>query len=51
MRSWSKVIQGSRLIIPSGRTFVTNFLSWSHKHIIWLHCFLHYSMNADERLS
>ncbi len=27
--------QGSRLILPTGRFFVTNFLSWSHKHIIW----------------
>ncbi len=27
--------QGSRLIIPTGRSFATNFLSWSHKHIIW----------------
>ncbi len=28
--------QGSRLILPTGRTFATNFLSWSHEHIIWL---------------
>ncbi len=27
--------QGSRLILPAGRTFETIFLSWSHEHIIW----------------
>ncbi len=27
--------QGSRLILPTGRTCATNFLSWSHEHIIW----------------
>ncbi len=29
------LVQGSRLILPTGRTCVTNFLSWLHKHIIW----------------
>ncbi len=29
------IIQGSRLILPTGHTCVTNFLSWSHEHIIW----------------
>ncbi len=34
--SWAHlVMQGSRLILPTGRSFVTNFLSWSHEHIIW----------------
>ncbi len=36
--SWyhdSITVQGSRLILPTGRSFVTNFLSWSHEHIIW----------------
>ncbi len=23
------------LILPTGRTFATNFPSWSHEHIIW----------------
>ncbi len=32
--------QGSRLILPTGRSFATNFLSWSHKHIIWSQFFL-----------
>ncbi len=27
--------QGSRLILPTGRSFATNLLSWSHEHIIW----------------
>ncbi len=31
--------QGSRLILPTGRTFETNFLSFSHEHIIWSHFF------------
>ncbi len=25
-------MQGYRFIIPTGRTFATNFLSWSHEH-------------------
>ncbi len=29
-------LQGSRLILPTGLTCATNFLSWSHQHIIWL---------------
>ncbi len=45
MRSWSKVIQGSRLILPTGRTFATNFLSWSLEHIIWSHFFLFFWYN------
>ncbi len=41
LKNWERVawwllpIQGSRLILPTGRTFATNFLSWSHEHIIW----------------
>ncbi len=27
--------QGSRIILPTGHSFATSFLSWSHKHIIW----------------
>ncbi len=34
MQVW-KSVQGSRLILPTGRTCATNFLSWSHVHIIW----------------
>ncbi len=33
-------VQGSRLIFPTGHTFATNFLSWSHELIIWLHLFM-----------
>ncbi len=28
--------QDSRLILPTDRSFATNFLSWSHKHLIFL---------------
>ncbi len=31
-RQKKNYVQGSRL---TGRTFATNFLSWSNKHIIW----------------
>ncbi len=34
------VSQGSRLILPTGRTCATNFLSWSHEYIIWSQFFL-----------
>ncbi len=34
--------QGSRLILPTGRTCVTNFLSWSHEHIIWSQFFIYF---------
>ncbi len=37
---WALSVQGSRLILPTGRTFATNFLSWLHKDIIWSHLFL-----------
>ncbi len=33
--------QGSRLILPTGRTCATNFLIWSHKHIIWSQFFIY----------
>ncbi len=42
LRSWTPDLhpienlwrEGSRLILPTGRTCATNFLSWSHEHII-----------------
>ncbi len=48
--------QGSRLILPTVRSFATNFLSWSHEHIIWSQFIImfffattfDYSMHADE---
>ncbi len=36
---WKQVMQGSRPILPTGLTFATNFLSWSHEHIILWHFF------------
>ncbi len=39
-RTSSYTAQGSRLILPTGRTFATNFLSWSHEHIIWSQIFV-----------
>ncbi len=42
-------LQGSRLILPTGRSFETNFLSQSHKHMIWSQYFfallLHHGIN------
>ncbi len=52
--------QGSRLILPTGRSFATNFLSWSHEHnlvAILLFFYLFFattwdkSMHADALLS
>ncbi len=36
--------QGSRLILPTGRTCATNFLSWSHEHIIRSQFFFWYNI-------
>ncbi len=36
----SVVQQGSRLILPTGRSFATKFLSWLHEHIIWSQFYL-----------
>ncbi len=38
-------MQGSRLILPTGRAFMTNFLSLSHEHIIWLQFCIFYIYN------
>ncbi len=47
--------QGSRLILLTGRTFATNFLSWSHEHISWsqiyIFCYNIWLMHADEIVS
>ncbi len=48
--SWSAnqhIRQGSRLILPPVALVATNFLSWSHKHIIWsqvLYLFIWYNI-------
>lgn len=31
----SQLFQGSRLILTTGRSIATKFLSWSQKHVIW----------------
>uniref|UniRef100_A0A671MHY0 Protein kinase C n=1 Tax=Sinocyclocheilus anshuiensis TaxID=1608454 RepID=A0A671MHY0_9TELE len=36
------MLQGSRLILPTGRSFATNFLIWSHQHMIWSQYFYFY---------
>ncbi len=42
LEHYSESIQGSRLIHPTGRTFATNFLSWSHEHIIGSHFYIYF---------
>ncbi len=58
LHSFEMPNHGSRLILPTGRSFVTNFLSWSHEHIILSNLFFIFfdttwdkSMHADELLS
>ncbi len=39
--------QGSRLILPTGRTSATSFLSWLHEHIIWSQIFIFFYTTFD----
>ncbi len=39
-----QLFQGCRLILPTGRSIATNFLIWSHEHMIWSFWLFCYNM-------